>query len=294
MRSPQRKRRWLRVLYLLLGLAGAYLFMCYSLAGSYLSPSRAVAADRQGLEEEHLPSEAGPTPAFVTPGLGKGKVLFVFAHGYGGNRDHWTDLMRGLDAAGYDAIAPAMPGQDASPDKTVGFGGKEADVLLGAIRWAKTRYEEPPRVVVVGLSLGSGAAWLASELAPDEVDAVVSDAGFARFDEAMKQFFETSARGSSVYLRPVVWIAQSRSGLKPAEVVPERAAEKWRGRPALVIHGQNDRLFPVAFSERLAKASGADLWVVPGSDHPSCYLTQPEEYTRRLVTLAKRLEARPR
>jgi pimeloyl-ACP methyl ester carboxylesterase len=181
-----------------------------------------------------------------------------------------------------------MPGQDLSPDKTVGFGPKEAQVLLDAARWAKGRYKEPPKVVVVGLSLGGGSAWLASELAPDEVDAVVTDAGFARFNDAMQQFFEANARGSSVYLRPVVWIAMARSGLEPGEVLPERAAEKWRGRPALAIHGQADRLFPPRFSEQLAEAAGCDLWLVPNAGHPDCYWTAPEEYARRLTELPPR------
>ncbi len=157
MRLRRPNRRWRKVLYLLLGMAGAYLWLCFGLASRFLSPHREVAVDDQGLDTPSIPTQAGPTPSFVTPGLGKGKVLFVFAHGYGGNRDHWSDLLRRLHANGYDAIAPSMPGQDLSPDKTVGFGPEEARVLLAAVRWARPRYKEPPKVVLVGLSLGAGS-----------------------------------------------------------------------------------------------------------------------------------------
>lgn len=264
-----------------------YLGICWLLARTYISPIRSTPVLPVGLEEIRVPSPAGEVPTWSTPDLGKGRALFVMAHGYGGDRATWGPLMVALHQRGFDALAPSMPGQDASPDPTVGFGAKEARLMVEVARWARGRYSKPPKVVMVGLSMGGAAAWLASELDPS-VHAVATEGAYARFDEAMNGWFEANARGSSVYLRPVVWIAQLRSGLNPATIVPEAAAAKWAGRPSLIVHGDDDRLIPPSHARRLAAASGGELWLVPGASHADVQNAAFEEYVDKLVELAER------
>ncbi|HEY0866200.1 MAG TPA: alpha/beta fold hydrolase, partial [Fimbriimonas sp.] len=251
-----RSRNRRLALYLLIG-AGMYLALCFVMAKGYLSPIRRIPVAMPPLEER----SANGTPVWTTPRFGSGKVLFVMSHGLGGARDTWSDLMLGLHERGYDCVAPAMPGQDAHPDPTIGFGAKEARTIAQTVEWARTQYGEPPKVVLVGLSMGGAAAWLASEIEPG-VDGVVTEGAYARFDEAMNRFFDRRLPYGSVLFRPVVWFASSMSGTRAEEVVPLDSARKWRGRPSLVIQGSDDDLIQHSHAQRLAEASGGELWVV--------------------------------
>lgn len=277
-------------IYLLLFGLG-YLGLCYYLARVYLSPLRTAVVMPSGLESAAVPTSAGPTPAWATPALAAGKpreVVFILAHGYGGSRQDWDGLMQALDKRGIDAVAPAMPGQDASPDATVGFGAKEAKVIVETAQWVRQARPDA-KIVFAGISMGGSAAWLASELDPSAAG-VVSEGAFARFDEAMRFWFDRKAPGASVYLAPVIWFARGSSGLNPSSIVPMDAAAKWKGRPALVIHGTEDRLILPPHAGRLASASGAELWMIDDARHAQGIPTAGvDAYADRLAAFARRL-----
>ena len=271
---------------LLLGLLVAYLGFCARLAYAYLHPERETYPAPDDIRETFV----GKTPVWATPGLADGKpsrVVFVLAHGYGGTRATWNGLLKDLRKAGIDAVAPAMPGQDASPDKTVGFGKKEARTILDCAAWARARGAK--KVVGLGISLGGGATWLASAEDPKALDGVVTDAAFAQFDEAMNRMFSFRLPGGATILKPVVWFARAFSGIDPAAIRPIDAAAAWKGRPALVIQGTADRLIVPSNGERLAEAAGCPLWRVEGADHAQDYPTDPEGYARHVVGFARSL-----
>ncbi len=272
----------------LLGLLLAYLGFCAYGAYGYLHPFRRVPPRPEGLVD----ATVGVTPVWVTPGLSEGhpsRVVFVLAHGYGGTRGAWTGLIGDLQKAGIDAVAPAMPGQDANPDPTVGFGRKEARTILECAAWARAKGAK--RVVGLGVSLGGGATWLASEEDPHGLDGVVTDAAFAQFDEAMNRLFayRLPFPGGALLLRPVVWFARAMSGIDPWAIRPVDAAARWHGRPALVIQGDEDQLVVPSNGRRLADAAGCPLWLVPGAGHAEDYLTDPKGYAERVVAFAEAL-----
>ncbi len=268
---------------------GLYLGVCGLLAKTYLQPPRLVSALPPGLKEVSVPTRSGPTPSFATPHLADGhpsEVVFVLAHGYGGIRAGWAVLMRELSTRGYDSIAPSMPGQDASPDSTVGFGVKEGRVLVDTVSWVRSHGGR--RVVLLGVSMGGAAAWLASAEDPT-IDGVISEGAYALFDEAMRGWFDRKAPGASIYLRPVVWFASLATGLRPSVIRPVDAAEKWRGRPALVIQGEADTLIPMSHAERLAAAAGCEIWRVPLASHAQCAECAGVSYLDRLDRFARAL-----
>lgn len=272
----------------LLGLVVAYLAFCAYAAYGYLHPSRETYPAPEGIQE----AKVGTTPVWATPGLVEGKpsrVVFVLAHGYGGTRATWNGLLADLRKAGIDAVAPAMPGQDANPDKTVGFGRKEARTILDCAAWAREKGAK--KVVGLGVSLGGGATWLASAEDPKGLDGVISDASFAQFDEAMNRLFSYRLPfpGGATLLTPVVWFARAMSGIDPYKIRPVDAAAKWRGRPALVIQGDADQLIVPSNGRRLAEAAGCPLWLVPGANHAEDYKTDPAGYARRVVEFARNL-----
>ncbi len=259
MQLTRRKRSWRRVAAGLLAFLVLYTVLCFVLGKNYLSPARHVPVMPAWCFLVSVPTPAGPDPAWATPGLAAGKgapVVFVMAHGYGGNRDTWKDLLQELPKRGFDAVAPCMPGQDASPDRTVGFGVKEARVVVDTVKWVRSQYKgTPPKIVLLGLSMGGASVWLASAIDPS-VDGVVSEGAYANFEQAMNTWFDRKAPGASVYLKPVVWFASSLSGIKPGSVLPVESAALWKGKPALVVQGAEDHLIVRSHADRLSVAAG--------------------------------------
>lgn len=289
--AKKKKSKGRRALDVLLIVFGVYLAFCFVSARNYLRPGRVVPTLPLDLRQVEIPREGHkPDPAWATPNLASGggsDVVYVFAHGYGGTRDHYRHLMPRLAEKGFDSVAPAMPGQDASPEPEVGFGYKEAEQMVAAANWVRSKNPKA-KIVYAGVSMGGAAAWMASEKDP-KAAGVISEGAYAHFDEAMYQYFEIKARGSSVYLRPIIWMASAMSGLNPADVVPERSAEKWKGKPGLVIHCGDDKLMVKSHADRLAAAAGCPLLVIPNAPHAGGYDTDPHLYIDTLVQFAKKL-----
>lgn len=281
-----RHRKWL-----MFGLLTAvYGWGSWVLADRYLHPNVPPAP----LPAKSMVMELPPTqtPAWVTPGLAagnpKGDVVFVFAHGYGGHRAFWGALFAPLEWNGYECIAPSMPGHDGSPIRQCGFGVTEAEIVLDAVRWVRAQYRDrQPTVVAVGVSLGGAAVWLASEMAPELIDAVATEAAFAHLRPAVHSYLNATIPMGSILLWPVPHLTIRRGQVPMDDIDPERAARAWRGRPALIIHDGNDRIFDRSHAERLAAASGGELWEVAMADHASAQVYDADGYVRRLIQLAK-------
>jgi len=286
----QPKRRWLRLgSRLALGL-GVYLALCTYLGYQYVHPARVSPEKPSFAVDVSIPSPHGPIPAWSSPNIASKKgspVVFVLAYGYGGSRESWADLIAALPKRGYDCVVPCMPGQEASPETQVGFGYKEAKAILDTVKWVRGQYPKPPKIVLLGVSMGGAASWIASEMDPT-VDAVVTEGAYARFDEAMNNWLSLKMPGSPFYLKPMIWIASDMAKVSPSDIVPERSASKWH-KPALVIQGSADILIPMNHAERLSQAAHCPLWVVQGAEHAKCSITARKEYIDRLVKLASSL-----
>ena len=283
--KPRRKRR---MIWICLGLLAAYVLGTWSAAKGYLQPIRWNVNPPSWVQETTIPTRFGATPTWITPDLPTSPqpVVFVLVHGYGGSRETWAEEMRDFPKEGWSAVAPCMPGQDASPAPSVGFGKLEAQTVLDAVRWVR-KVAPRSKIVLMGISLGAAACWMASESDPS-VDAVVSDASFAQFDEAMDAFLDLKIPLGHVLFRPVVWFARAMSGIEPSSIRPVDAAQKWR-KPSLVIQGAADTLVAKGHPERLVAASGAEFWSVPGAHHAECYETDRVGYLQHLRELVRKI-----
>ncbi len=280
------------MLLIVLALIGVYFGVCTVLARNYIHPARVVPVKPAELREVMVGSRYGPTPSWCTDGLANGDpsgVVFVMAHGYGGTRESWSQVMHDLAQKGFDSLAISMPGQDASPAKFVGFGISEGHATVDAVKWVRAKSKHPVKVVVLGISMGGAATWLATSEDPG-IDGIVTEGAYARFDQAMNQFFERKLWGGSVIFAPVVTIAKWMTGLKPEEVLPVDSAVKWKGRPALVIQAGSDTLITEDQGRRLAEAAACPIWLVPGAEHAQCYEVAKDEYLKRLVGFADGLD----
>lgn len=274
------KRRWRKVLYFLIGLGCAYLVGCYYLAAKYVRP--AVTND-------------GPPPAGFLPAVGinawtsdlSGKeAVYVLVHGYGGSQSGWRDAALALRDKGFGVVIPALPGHDTRTEETCGFAIKESQIVLESVDWIRKHSGENTKVILVGISMGGAACWLASERDP-KIHAIATEGSFARLEPATKRWFNAKLPGANVLLAPVVWFAKGMSGVDPATVNPVESAAKWKGKPALVIHGDQDKLFATSDAEALATASGAKLWIVKDAGHAKCCSVDLKAYVDRLSQLAE-------
>lgn len=275
------------------GFALVLLFAIYwRIASSVITPSRYVTKPRGDLRRLIVPTVGRETPCFVTPEFlhPKERAVFIFAHGLQGSRASWIDEMLALEAKGYDSIVVSMPAHDQSPFPEVRFGTLESDVLRDVVEWTRNRLGPEVKIVLVGKSLGGASAWLTT-LKTKNVDAVVSESAFSRFDGVMNRWFEAKLGVLGLAFRPVVWIARARTGIDPATIRPIDAAQRWKGRPALVIQGGADQLVLPSNGRDLASAAGCELWMVPDAEHVQCYDRAPDEYIRRLIALADSIPA---
>lgn len=268
-----------RVMIWLLVLFGVYVGVCFALAGMYRHPMRS---------EEFTPPEFGEltigrTPVWVI-GPEKPKASFVMCHGYGGTRFSWVEEAKHLAKRGYRCYLPSMPAHGKSPETEVGFGVTERQVALNVAHEAR---KAGGPVLGVGVSLGGSAIWLACEKDPHAFDAVCTEGAFGSLSDATDAFLDAALPAGHVVFRPVRWIAEWQSGVKADSIRPIDGAKAFRGKPTLIIHGSEDRLFPLRFGEELAQANGSKMWCVQGGRHAMCYDIVPEEYVDRLDGLAK-------
>lgn len=240
-----------------------------------------------GIVDIVIPTTYGVEPGWATPDWHEAPVVFVMAHGYGGSREDWSTLLPAMLKEGYGAVVPCMNGQDASPDKTVGFGPKEAQTIVDTVNWLRRERADRPKIILLGISMGGAACWLASEK-DASVDAVISEGAYADFESAMRGWLARIP--ASWLLGPAVWIATSKTGIDPKKIRPVDAAAKWHGRPALVIQAGDDQLMPLRHAQELSAASGAPLWVVPGASHAHASVQDLPgyiEHLRQVVSLVE-------
>jgi pimeloyl-ACP methyl ester carboxylesterase len=264
-----------------------YVSLCFGLAKLYVSPPRSAPPTLSAFRRVTLPSGE---PVWISGGLTgekpKGSTLYVMIHGYRGNIGHFRGLGTTLVEKGNDVMLTELSGHGDSPDARCEFGTKDAETLVEATRWAKSCYAKPPKVVLVGVSMGGAAAWLATEKAPELFDTVVTEGAFAKLDEVTDSWFDRTMPEGHIVFWPVKYFASKLSGIDPSTVNPIEAAAKWKGKPALVIHCEADNLMRESYAKELAKASGAELWLIPGAEHANgCNAAKPE-YLAKLLALS--------
>ena len=135
--------------------------------------------------------------------------------------------------------------------------------------------------------MGGAACWFASEKDPS-IDGVITEGAFARFKPIPTRWLDLTIPYGGFILAPVVKFAELKSGLIVERINPIDSAKKWN-KPALIIHGECDRVMDLSNATELMDATGADLWVVAGARHAKCQIQSPVEYVERLTSFAKSL-----
>jgi uncharacterized protein len=184
---------------------------------------------------------------FVEPTGSPARAALLLCHGIGETVEHWFPVQQLFAANGVSSLLFDYSGYGRSTGRP---SAAQFDLdALSAFQMLR-RLTKPLPTAILGFSLGSGpAAAIAKTAAPDYL---VLCAAFTSFRDALRSF------GLPVRFTPLVpplWSAQQ--SLCDCRI------------PVLVVHGENDRLFPVQMARDLAACcpAPAELIIVPNFTH---------------------------
>jgi uncharacterized protein len=236
------------------------------------------------------PGADGRCPAWFV--AGKSDTWMVFVHGKGASR---TEGLRALGPA-VDAGLPSLlityrndPGVPADPSGDYGYGATEWQDLEKAVAYAVDQGASD--VVLFGASMGGAvvAGFLERSDLADLVSGVVLDAPALDLDATVEH-------GAAQRDLPIVgelpgaltdtaqWIAGWRFDLDWDAV--DYLPADWLAVPALVFHGTDDEIVPVAISDELAadRPDLVDLVRMADTGHVRAWNVDPRAYEERVAT----------
>lgn len=239
---------------------------------------------RGGVDTRQLPDPAsvglsfenvtygGGLPAWYVPGS-PGRPVVVVVHGYGGNRTATVEVGPPLHDLGYGLLFPDLG--YVSGARPYGGGQREADDVRDAVAWVDENVRAP--VVLLGFSGGAFAS-VAAVARGARVAAVVADSGFVGFRGVVA--FRAHVPEAFTNLLPVIYPLVSGGG--HTVDLPRAIARRPFRVPALVIQGSADRTIPPSDGPRLARLTGAGLWMLPGVGHTKAFDADRQLYVARV------------
>ncbi len=284
------------------GLAAVVLVLAcvYLAASAYVTT---LAAQSQRHPPEGTPADVGlayepvafPSATDGTPLRGwylpsRGERAIVEVHGINGNRwetNHpWlTRMTAQLVQDGFDVMLFDLRGHGESGGDRVALGWDERGDAQAAVDVVLQHGIQPGRIGLYGMSYGGATALLTAAITPS-VGAVVTDSAFADQRVLLDSEIQRRTGMPRIFTPGVTLFSRLFYGLDLDAMAPEKALPAIAPRPILFIHGTADTRIPVEHAYRLKAASrnpADELWIVPGGEHTSSYLVEPEVYPARVL-----------
>jgi uncharacterized protein len=226
--------------------------------------------------------------AWLLPVDGSG-VGVVLVHGIDASRSvafggGMIDLAVALQAAGYQVVMVDLRGHGDSGAGHYTFGLKERyDVIAAVDHLVRDRGVRPGHVGVLGVSLGAAAAIFAAEV-DGRIGAVWSDSSYAEVYPIVVQTVTFAGGLPTFFLPGMRLMYRLRFGFDLVSARPAATVAALEPMPLMIVHGEADRLVPVAHARVLAEAAPwADTWTVEGAEHNEAFETAPGLYTLRVL-----------
>lgn len=209
------------------------------------------------------------THAWYAPrGLDKKYPVILFMHGWNADASVWLPLAAQLHQSGFSLLLPDARGHGRNRRETHCTVADVTDDIMAGIAWLKARGEtDADRIVLIGHSLGAVAA-LAATSRSKQVWRTISISAYAH---ATDPLLGTARR--SPFRRVVAWLnmraAELRDGFRYAQYNAVDLVKEIRC-PILLVHGDRDRVVPIADAHRIhaqANPDTAHLLIVPKAGH---------------------------
>jgi len=245
---------------------------------------RRVIPDDAGMayEKVEFPSLDGLSLfGWYMPGDSKGTIILL--HGHGGKGIAMIYHASALVDKGYSVLSYDQRAHGSSDGDICTAGWKEADDVIAALDFLKTRPDvDPERIGVLGLSMGGQAALFAAAREKG-LGAVVAEGPSAA------RLSDHGGRPTSL-LRlinyPANWLFYKvlcfMNGVKPSFGILPTIGEI-APRPILLISSgrRSERHFVQLFYE--AAGQPKELWEVPNARHAEVYFQDARAYQKRIV-----------
>ena len=221
-------------------------------------------------EEVRIPTVRGRSLfGWLLPAPGARGTL-VILHGWGSNAEHLLPLAAPLRRGGLNVLLCDARNHGNSDADTFSSLPRFAEDLGMAVAWLGRHHpSRAGRIAVLGHSVGAGAALLETSRNP-AIAAVISIAAFAHPAEVTERYLRplrSPAFVTRLVIRYVEWVIGHRfDAIAPFNTVRHIDC------PILLVHGQDDRVVPVADARRIlanCRAPGARLLEVAGAGHDS-------------------------
>ena len=140
------------------------------------------------------------------------------------------------------------------------------------------------RIGALGMSMGAAAAIIAAAQEP-VIEAVVADSGFTSLRAIVVGGLRLLYRLPAFPFAPlIVRFGEVLIGARIGAMRPIDFIARIAPRPVLIVHGERDRLIPIAEAHALYAAARqpVELWIVPDSGHARAASKAAEEYLRRV------------
>jgi uncharacterized protein len=195
---------------------------------------------------------------------GPSRGIVVLAHGWGRNRDRMVQRARQFGRWGFTCVIHSARDHGRSSPRRFMNAVRMAEDIEAVLKWVG----EP--VLLYGHSAGAAAAIIAAYRCPERIRLLFLEACYADTREALLSLYRWFNRFFGIAFGPLIvfWMNLFyRNRLK--EVSPARLAPSIRV-PVMIIHGSDDRRFPLAFAHKLKTCfppDRVDFFVAAGARH---------------------------
>jgi len=256
-------------------LGGCALYLILTLYLTYLVhqiPRRPVkeSPDWGRVTDARIPAkDGGSLEVWRVDPEGASRGTVVLAHGWSRNRDRMVGRARVFGDLGFTTVMhSARDHGESSPHRFMNA-PRFAEDIESVLDWVGGP------VLLYGHSAGAAGAVIAAHRNRDRVAMLFLEGCYDRTRKALLSLYRRYNRFFGLFLAPMVVLWMEifyRRGLdtiSPARLAPDLDL------PVLIIHGEMDKSFPLAFARALRDAfpaGRAELFVARGADHSGASL----------------------
>jgi acetyl esterase/lipase len=218
----------------------------------------------------------------------------VVAHGYcvspnavGSDASPVLELAADLRTAGHPVLA--MTFGYATGAYPFGAAWREAEDVRAACAWVAAETGAP--AVVWGFSAGAHAALLAAGV-PGPVLAVISDSALVDLVEVVRSECGRRLHLPRMTFGPLRAAITLMAGAPPVDLSRRPAGAPYPV-PALIVHAGLDEIIPADAAAILCRATGGQVWEVPGAAHTQGYRVARQAYLARVQQFLQEVGAWP-
>lgn len=215
----------------------------------------------------------------------KNNAIVVFVHGHRSHRAQYLKYLEIVHAKGYGAVLFDLRNHGESGGTLTTLGLYETMDAETAVHFALSRVPKA-HIALFGHSMGAGVSLLATAQTP-EVNAVIAESPFTSLEDNINDGVrELTGIPPFPFAPLVVFFTEWQVGSSLRTVRPIDAIGKISPRPVLLIHGENDLVFPASNSRKLFAAAKEpkQLYILPEVAHSGFLEAQPNRFPKTILT----------